>query len=102
MPFTLPGKVYLVGAGPGSAKLLTLRALEILRTADLVLHDDLVSDDVLAAVPANRLDGSHRNFRRMKIAIELRLLFSSQAFSDSPRRPLLKPQNRQTLAPAPE
>jgi len=53
MPFTLPGKVYLVGAGPGSAKLLTLRALEILRAAELVLHDDLVSDEVLAAVPAH-------------------------------------------------
>ena len=51
--FTLPGKVYLVGAGPGSAKLLTLRAIEVLRAADLVLHDDLVSDDVLAAIPAH-------------------------------------------------
>ena len=51
--FTLPGKVYLVGAGPGSAKLLTLRAIEVLRAADLVLHDDLVSDDVLAAIPSH-------------------------------------------------
>jgi uroporphyrin-III C-methyltransferase len=51
--FTLPGKVYLVGAGPGSAKLLTLQAMEVLRAADLVLHDDLVSEDVLAAIPAH-------------------------------------------------
>jgi len=51
--FTLPGKVYLVGAGPGSAKLLTLRAIEALRAAHLVLHDDLVSGDVLAAIPAH-------------------------------------------------
>ena len=50
--FTLPGKVYLVGAGPGSAGLLTLRALEVLKMADVVLHDDLVSDDVLALIPA--------------------------------------------------
>ena len=49
--YTLPGKVYLAGAGPGSAKLLTLQALEALRTADVVLHDDLVSEDVLAQVP---------------------------------------------------
>ena len=49
--FNLPGKVYLTGAGPGSAKLLTLRALELLRHADLVLHDDLVSDDVLSQIP---------------------------------------------------
>lgn len=52
MPYSLPGKVYLAGAGPGSAKLLTLRALEVLQEADLVLHDDLVSADVLACIPA--------------------------------------------------
>jgi len=52
MRYSLPGKVYLAGAGPGSAKLLTLRALEVLHEADLVLHDDLVSDDVLVCIPA--------------------------------------------------
>ena len=41
------GKVSFVGAGPGSADLLTLRALRALRCADVVLHDDLVSRDVL-------------------------------------------------------
>lgn len=50
--YALPGKVYLAGAGPGSAKLLTLRAMEVLQEADLVLHDDLVSADVLACIPA--------------------------------------------------
>lgn len=50
VPYTRPGKVFLVGAGPGSAKLLTLRALELLETADVVLHDDLVSEDVLARI----------------------------------------------------
>ena len=50
VPYTMPGKVYLVGAGPGSAKLLTLQALELLQTVDVVLHDDLVSDEVLARV----------------------------------------------------
>ena len=50
--FVLPGKVYLVGAGPGSAKLLTLRAVELLRVADVVFHDDLVSAEVLALIPA--------------------------------------------------
>ena len=43
-----PGKVYLVGAGPGDPDLLTLRAAHLLRTCDVILPDDLVSDDVLA------------------------------------------------------
>jgi uroporphyrin-III C-methyltransferase len=52
MRYSLPGKVYLAGAGPGSAKLLTLRALEVLQEADLVMHDGLVSTEVLACIPA--------------------------------------------------
>jgi uroporphyrin-III C-methyltransferase len=42
------GTVYLVGAGPGDPELLTLKAAALLRSADLVLHDDLVPDDVIA------------------------------------------------------
>ncbi|HWF91155.1 MAG TPA: uroporphyrinogen-III C-methyltransferase [Terriglobales bacterium] len=46
----MKGKVYLVGAGPGDPELLTVRAVHRLRCADVVLHDALVSPQVLALV----------------------------------------------------
>ena len=51
------GRVTLVGAGPGDAELLTLKAARVLASADLVLYDNLVSSDVLGhvAVGAERI-----------------------------------------------
>lgn len=45
------GKVCLVGAGPGDADLLTVKALRIIQTADIIFFDQLVSDDIRALFP---------------------------------------------------
>ena len=47
------GKVYLVGAGPGDPELLTLKAAKILRSAEVVLHDELVSPEILRLIPSS-------------------------------------------------
>lgn len=49
---TSPGKVWLVGAGPGDPELLTIKAVRVLGVADVALVDDLVHPAVLAHLPA--------------------------------------------------
>jgi uroporphyrin-III C-methyltransferase len=46
-----PGKVWLVGAGPGAADLISVRGARILADAEVVLHDALVTPDILALCP---------------------------------------------------
>lgn len=50
-----PGKVCLIGAGPGAADLITVRGARLLAQADAVLHDALVTPDMLALCPQAEL-----------------------------------------------
>ena len=47
----MTGKVYIVGAGPGDPKLITLKAIETIKKADVVLYDRLISKETLAMIP---------------------------------------------------
>ncbi len=59
------GAVWLVGAGPGDPDLLTIKALRVLQGADVVVHDGLVSDEILELAPssAQRISVAKRKSR---------------------------------------
>jgi siroheme synthase len=50
---TMRGKIYLMGAGTGGPHLLTTEAVRLLREAEVVLHDERVSPEILDLVPAS-------------------------------------------------
>jgi len=52
----MSGRVYLVGAGPGDPALLTVRALELIAAADVILHDRLIPPGILDGVAAELID----------------------------------------------
>ena len=67
----ITGKVYLVGAGPGDPELLTLKAARLLGSADAVLHDDLVTPEMLGlANPAAQLHNVGKRCGTKKVTQE--------------------------------
>ena len=78
--------VYLVGAGPGDPGLLTVRALELLESADIVVYDRLVSEEILARIPAGvsriyvgKASGAHAMPQREINQLLMRLARRSRA-----------------------
>lgn len=69
------GKVYLIGAGPGAIDLITVRGARILAQAECVLHDALVSDEMLGLCPqAEKISVGKRSGRRSTAQIEINQL----------------------------
>ena len=50
----MAGKVYLVGAGPGEGGLLTVKGLELINKADVIVYDRLVGDEVMELIPGDK------------------------------------------------
>ncbi len=51
----IAGTVYLVGAGPGDPELLTIKAVRLIESAEVILHDDLVPSAILNLAPLNAM-----------------------------------------------
>ncbi len=47
----MSGKVFIVGAGPGDPKLITLKAVEAIKSSDVILYDRLVSPQIISMIP---------------------------------------------------
>ncbi|WP_245810101.1 SAM-dependent methyltransferase, partial [Hydrogenobacter hydrogenophilus] len=47
------GKVYIVGAGPGDVELLTLKAYKLIKSADAILYDRLINQEILSLAKPN-------------------------------------------------
>ena len=77
----LLGKVFLLGAGPGDPDLLTVKSARLLQSANIVLHDSLVSAEILALIPATAecIDVGKRAGRRLLTQSEINSLLVDAA-----------------------
>ena len=75
------GKVFLIGAGPGDPELLTVKAVRLLAQAEIVLHDALVSDEILALVnpAATLIDIGKRRGHKLLTQSEINSLLVAYA-----------------------
>jgi uroporphyrin-III C-methyltransferase len=74
-------KVYLIGAGPGDPELLTVKALRLIERTDVVLHDSLVSREILQLIPseAKIIDVGKRCGQKLLTQDEINSLLVSYA-----------------------
>ncbi|MCL1137630.1 uroporphyrinogen-III C-methyltransferase [Shewanella pneumatophori] len=77
------GKVWLVGAGPGDVDLLTVKAFRVLQSADAVLYDALVSEDILALIPkhAEKIAVGKRAGKHSAAQSEINQLLVTKAYT---------------------
>ncbi len=75
------GSVWLVGAGPGDPELLTLKALKALQSADVIVHDGLVSGEILELAPrtARRISVAKRKSRHSYAQDEINRMLTAFA-----------------------
>ncbi len=75
------GKVYLVGAGPGDAGLLTVKGKQVIEEADVIVYDSLVGDGVLGMLPdtARTINVGKRSGRHIKPQYETNRILLEEA-----------------------
>ena len=82
VPGKVPGKVYLVGAGPGDPGLLTVKAKTLIECADVVAFDALVSEPILALINprAERIHAGKRRDRHSMSQVDITQLLHQKAY----------------------
>lgn len=82
---TLPGKVYLVGAGPGDPGLLTVKAKTLIECADVVVFDALVSEPILTMINphAEQIHAGKRRGRHSMSQAEITQLLHQKAYEQA-------------------